>query len=288
MSELPSQLLMDGETKVSYGTVPHSLFGDALDEMRWHMQEDRFLLRTPGEHYFLYRKGHGITVERGEGSDVSEESLWLNGSVYSAIASMNGLLPIHASAVACGGVVTAFTGPAGAGKSTLVAALAAHDLPMFCDDTLVLDLSDPNRIMCLPGHKRLKLRADALQLTGASPQEKVSETVDKFYALPNAGDVGVPLPLGELIFLEEAPTAELTAIVGAERFVRIQDDHQTAHLFAGARQFDRTEQFAHLARLARQIRMARFARPRDATRFAAGVALAAEHVTKAATDSEVR
>jgi hypothetical protein len=24
------------------------------------------------------------------------------------------------------------------------------------DDTLVLDLSDPDRIMCLPGHKRLE------------------------------------------------------------------------------------------------------------------------------------
>ena len=100
----------------------------------------------------------GITSSGASDVDLSEESLWLNGSVYSAIASINGLLPIHASAVAHDGRVFAFTGPAGAGKSTLVAALASRGLPMFCDDTLVLDLSDPERIICLPGHKRLKLR----------------------------------------------------------------------------------------------------------------------------------
>jgi hypothetical protein len=151
---------------------------------------------------------------------------------------------------------------------------------MFCDDTLVLDLSDPERILCLPGHKRLKLRPDAIALTGASPQEKVSTTVDKHYALPAAGDVHDPLPLAELIFLREAFDFAIEPIVGSERLVLLQDDHQTADLFAGARKFDRIHQFAHLARLARQIPMARFARPIDRARFEEGVALVVEHVTK--------
>ena len=33
-------------------------------------------------------------------------------------------------------------GSTGAGKSTLVAALTRRGLPMFCDDTLVMDLSE--------------------------------------------------------------------------------------------------------------------------------------------------
>lgn len=240
---------------------------------------DQFLLRAMGEHYFYYRVGQGITIERGSGADLSEESLWLNGSVYAGIASLNGLLPIHASAVAFDNSVFAFTAPAAGGKSTLVAALASHGLPMFCDDTLVLDLSNPDGITCLPGHKRLKLTPDAVELTGARPEEKVSTTVDKFYAVPAAGDVGVALPLAELIFLEEGRGPAITAISGSDRFVRIQDDHYTAHLFAGARQFDRAGQFAHLSRLARQIRMATFLRPRDKSRFHEGVALAAQYVT---------
>ena len=280
MDRSAAELMMQRETAVQYGPVPHSLSGEPLAEMSWQMLGGAFLLRGEGEHYFLYRKGDGVTVERGPDADVSEESLWLNGSVYAAVASLNGLLPIHASAVAHDGRVFAFSGPAGAGKSTLVAALGRHGLPLFCDDTLVLDLSDPERIVCLPGHKRLKLRPDAIGLTGAMPQEKVSKTVDKHYALPATGEVGVALPFGELIFLEERPEPAIMPITGAERLVRLQDDHYTARLFDSARKFDRAAQFAHLARLARQIAMARFVRPLDRDRFDEGVAFAARHVAQ--------
>ena len=278
-ARLPSELVMQQETRVAYGRVPRSLSGPPLAETSWEMRGDEFLLRGEGDHYFHYRKGGGITVERGAAFDLSEESLWLNGSVYAAVASINGLLPIHASAVAHQDRVYAFTGAAGAGKSTLVAALGRHGLPMFCDDTLVLDLSARGRILCLPGHKRLKLRADALALTGAEPQETVSTTVDKCYAVPLAGDVGVALPLAELIFLEEGPEMVIEPIRGAERVARLQDDHPTAQLFASARRFGRPEQFDHLVRLARQIRMARFVRPIDPARFDEGIARAAHYVT---------
>jgi energy-coupling factor transporter ATP-binding protein EcfA2 len=269
---------MEQETRVRYGPVPHTLFEEPLGEKRWQMAPGHWLLRGEGDHYFHYRQGEGITVERGANADLSEETLWLNGSVYSAIASMNGLVPIHASAVSTGGGVFAFTGPAGAGKSTLVAALAGLGLPMYCDDTLVLDLSAPDRIMCLPGHKRLKLRPDAVALTGAKPQEPVSRTVDKVYAVPAQRSEAISLPLAELIFLQKGEEPVMRPISGAERFVRMQDDHQTAHLLAAARMFDKAARFAHFSRLARQIAMARFVRPRDPARFADGVELVARYL----------
>ena len=271
---------MARETAVAYGQAPRGLTEEPLAEKCWQMSGDQFLLRGEGEHYFHYRRGQGITIERGTVCDISEESLWLNGSVYSAIASLNGLTPIHASAVASNGAVYAFTGPGGAGKSTLAAALGRHGFAMFCDDTLVLDLSDPKCITCLPGHKRLKLRPDALPLTGATAQEKVSATVDKFYAQPASGTVGVTLPLAELFYLEEGPEPKIVPIRGAERFARMQDDHYTANLFAVANRYDRSGQFAHLSRLASQIAMARFIRPVDPSRFHQGVELAAEHICR--------
>ena len=272
-------LLMARETRLVDAPVPRSLTDAPLPEQAWQLLEDRFLLRGAGEHYFYYSKGEGVAIHRGAGADLSEESLWLNGSLYSAIASINGLLPVHASAVACGGEVYAFTGPPGAGKSTLVAALGRFSLPMFCDDTLVLDLSDPDRITCLPGHKRLKLTEEALALTGAGREEKVSKTVEKFYARPAAGDVGEVLPLAALVFLEDGRDIAITPIRGGEAFARLQDDHYTATLFAAARQFDRAAHFAHLARLARQIALASFTRPRDTLQFDRGVAFAAQYVT---------
>ena len=275
----PAEVMMARETRVTYAAVSHTLSNAPLAEMSWQILGDSFLLRTEGEQYFHYRKGEGIFVEQGPGADRSEESLWLNGSVHAAVASINGLLPVHASAVAVEGQVFAFTGPPGAGKSTLVAALGDRGLPMFCDDTLVLDLSDPDRIICLPGHKRLKLSASALELTGATQEEKVSRTVEKFYARPASGSEAPALPLAELIFLEEGAEAAITPIHGAERMVRMQDDHQTALLFSEARRLNRSDHFTHLARLARQIPMSLFTRPRDKARFDAGVDIAYRHVT---------
>ncbi|HEY6663457.1 MAG TPA: hypothetical protein VIZ66_11105, partial [Sphingomicrobium sp.] len=277
-AETAAQAMMRRETRVTFGEVPRTLLDDPLGEMTWQMLGDGFLLRGEGHHYFHYRKGRGITIERGPDADLGEESLWLNGSVYSAIASLNGLVPIHASAVAFEGRVFAFSAPAAGGKSTLAAALAGHGLPLFCDDTLVLDLSDPHRVTCLPGHKRLKLRPDAIALTGATAEEKVSKTVDKYYARPAAVDAGVARPLAELIFVDEGPDLGIEAITGAERMIRFQDDHQTAHLFAAAQQLDRAARFAHLHRLASRIKMARLERPRDRSRFAESVALAARYI----------
>lgn len=278
MAKSPVELMLERETRVTYGPVPSGLFAGSLAPMSWQMRPGQFLLRGEGNHYFFYRPGEGITIHRGADADVSEESLWLNGTVYAAICSMNGLLPIHASAVAFDGAVFAFTGPAGAGKSTLAAALGRYGLPLFCDDTLVFDLSDPDRVMCLPGHKRLKLRPDAFALTGAAREEKVSLTYDKYYAEPAAGTVGTALPIAELIFLEDGADPAMTRVTGSERFVRVQDDHQTRFLFEAARPFDRAEQFTHRARLAQQIAMARFVRPCDPVRFDEGVSFAAEYV----------
>lgn len=289
MPPTPAQRLMARETRVRFGPAPRALDDEPeVPELNWQLGRDRFLMRGAGSHWFYYCRGEGITVERGPGARIEDEALFLRGGVYAAIASINGLLPIHASAVAHGGMVHAFTGPAGAGKSTLTTALGAHGLPMFCDDTLVLDLSDPDRIWCLPGHKRLKLTEEAIALTGARQQEKVSELVDKFYALPPAGDVAEVLPLARLVFLEEGARAEILPVAGAERLMRMRDEHYTAWMFAAARrtgegsQWDSARQFAHFTRLARQIEMARFVRPRDTSRFQEGVALAAEYVIRSA------
>ena len=258
--------MMRRETKLSYGPVPQRLGDEPLAETSWQITSEEFLLRGHGHHYFYYRRDEGVRIFRGTGAKPDEESLWLNGSVYAAIASMNGLLPIHASAVAVEGRVFAFTGPSGAGKSTLIAALGARGLPMFCDDTLVLDMQN-EQILCLPGHKKLKLAPDAVALTGAARGARVAEAIDKFYCAPPAGEVGVALPLAELIFLEEAPEIAVTAIAGYERFKRINDDHYTAALYAGARDFRPAERFKHLTSLATNVPMAQFSRPLDPASF---------------------
>jgi len=276
-----AEVTIKRETRVRYADVPKSLVDERLAEVSWQFTSDEFLRRAKGEHFFHYRRGAGITVERGPETDPRDEQLWLYGSVYAAVASLNGLVPIHASAIAHAGGVYAFTGPSGAGKSTLIAALGGRGFPLFSDDTLILDLSDPDQILCLPGHKRLKLTREALELTGAKPEEKVSPTIDKFFSHPVSGTVGTALRLAELVFLVEAPEPSISPIDGSEKFVRLQDNHYTFELLAGARQFDRVAQFSHFSRLARDIRMLRFARPWDPDCFSDGVTLLARHILNA-------
>ena len=266
--------LLARETAVHYAPVPRRLGEVAVLPGRCALSGDEFMLLAESGLAYHYRRGYGVTIDRPAGFDRAEEALWLNGSVYAAIASIHGLLPIHASAVAHDGAVHAFTGPSGAGKSTLVAALGARGLAMFCDDTLVLDISDPRRIICLPGHKRLKLTPAALALTGAVAQEEVGGMTGKNYAEPPGGTVREALPLARLTFLDEGEPAGIYPLAGAERFLRLNDDHYTAELFALARRADLAARFDLLARLAPAIAMARLVRPRDTSRFGASVALA--------------
>jgi hypothetical protein len=268
------------EARVTYGPVPHELNGIPVAEGEHRLSGSAFLLRTGDGLSYLYRKGKGVTIERGSDFDPQDEALWLNGSVYAALASINGFKPIHASAVAHEGKVYAFTGQSGAGKSTLVAALGACGFPMFCDDTLVLDISDSSQVTCMPGHKRLKLTAEALALTNAAREEEVGASVEKFYALPAAGSIDFPLPLAKLIFLEEGPSLAWEPVTGAQRFARLDDDHYTTDLFNRAQHSGPASQFALQARLARQITMARLIRPRDAARFSETVALTTSSITK--------
>lgn len=265
--EHPGPALLAAEARVRYGPVPRELDGRAMPPGSIGLQGNRFLLRTLSGYALYYEKGLGVTIERDADADPAEEALWLNGSTYAAIAAIHGFLPFHASAVVHDGAVYAFSGPSGAGKSTLAAALGNHGLPLFCDDTLVLDVSDPARILCLPGHKRLKLSLEAIGLTGAAVQEKVAPMVEKRYAEPPGGTLRAVLPLARLSFLEDGPDILFEPISGAARIARLNDDHYTAELYALARDEGVAARFARIATLAREVPMQRLVRPRDPARF---------------------
>ena len=274
----PGPALLAHEARVRHGPVPRELAGTAVPPGSMLLEGDTFLIRTVSGYGLFYRKGEGVTIERDPGADPAEEALWLNGSTYAAIASINGFLPFHASAVVHQGRVHAFSGPSGAGKSTLAAALGRHGLPLLCDDTLVLDVSDPARVLCLPGHKRLKLSPEAIGLTGAQAQEKVAPMIDKHYAEPAGGTVRQVLPLAGLTFLEEGEPVEFAPIAGAQRIARLNDDHYTAELFALARGEGLAQRFARIAAIAAALPMQRLTRPRDPARFDEITALVAARI----------
>jgi hypothetical protein len=270
--------LLQRETAVRYGTVPDGLGATPVGLEQYALVGDEFLMRTKDGLAFHYRKGHGVTVELGAQADPADEGLYLNGSVYAAAASINGFYPLHASAIAVDGQVIAFTGPAGAGKSTLIAELGRRGYPMVCDDTLILSTPAAGPIQALPGHKRLKLTSSAFELTGAAQQERVAQTIEKHYATPAAGTITRILPLTALFLLVEGPQAAVEPVRGGACLRALQDDHYTQGLFLAANRPDRAERFAQLARLAGAIGIYRFIRPHDARAFSADVDLLEEHL----------
>ena len=275
--EHPGPALLAREARVRHGPIrPHP---DAAGH-DWFMtiEDDCFWFKTGTGFHIFYRKGDGITVEREVGADPAEEPLWLNGSTYAAIAAINGYFPVHASAVAWRGRAYAFAGPSGSGKSTLAAALGHHGLPMVCDDTMILDTTGTDGAICFPGHKRLKLKADALSLAGSCPGEKVGRMIDKFYASPPGGTFAQALPLERIFYLDEGDAVSFEAISGARRIACLNEDHYTAQLYALARGQDRAGRLRQLGALASRIPMARLARPLDTQNFAATTAAIAAHI----------
>lgn len=274
-----AQELLAHETRVTFGTAPRHLDGDGLEPSQLQLLGDELLLRGRGELFIHYRKGHGIVVDQGPGVEEDEIASWLNGSVYSGVASLNGFLPLHASAIAHDGKVHAFTGASGAGKSTLATGLGRFGFPLFCDDTLLIDLSNPDQVMCLPGHKRLKLTQTAVELTGATPCARVASFIDKVYARPLAGIVNEPMPLAELAFLEFGGSRTAARLSAGESIMRLEDGHQTAQIFQSAAQIDRARYFAARTRIAASARMTRLVRLADPDEFDANLAFVAAHIT---------
>lgn len=274
-----AQARLQREATPSYGAVAHSLNNHHVRPGFHRLDGDAFLLRSDSGYGFHYRRGLGLTIERPAEHDPAEEALWRNGTVYAAIAALNGLRPLHASAVEWQGRVYAFTGPSGAGKSTLTAALGRNGYPMFCDDTLVLDLSCPDAVMCLPGHKRLKLTDEAMELTGATPQERVAPDLPKRFAVPASGVATHPLPLAALFVLQEGAGPKAIRARGAERIALLADDHYTQKLYWAARSLEPAGQFAEQAALASRIVVERLVRPRDLALFAQSVTAVAREIS---------
>jgi len=272
---------LEAERRLIEGAVPAHIDAALRSTPTYQISADAFLLRLPMGLAFHYQRGFGTVYERASGVSDDEVALFFEGSVYGAIAWLNGLVPLHASAIAHQGNVYAFTGASGEGKSTLVAALAQRGMTACADDVLVLDLADPDAISALPGPKRLKLWEDALALTGRTSRHAVRPGIDKYYVSEESFARSAPLPLKRLYFLESlAAVPGVTAIAGAQRFNWLRSAYYRPH-FCGPLAEQR-RYFETAARLSGTIGMARFNRSRDKAAFDASVDLIMADISAAA------
>jgi hypothetical protein len=114
---------------------------------------------------FLYSDGvafaldhDGKTIWGTWPSQLSLQDLmvYLLGPVFAFVLRLHGFTPLHASAAVIRGNAVAFVAPGGAGKSTIVGALAREGYPILGDDVAVLEeISGEFRLRPAYPHVRL-------------------------------------------------------------------------------------------------------------------------------------
>ena len=203
------------EMRVRFGVVPEAISNVVYREDGFALSPTEFVFTTDGGVRFHYAVGEGIVASLPDFGGEDEFRLYLWGTVFGAVAWLNGFFPLHASAVAVGRQAIAFTADSGAGKSTLAAALAALGLPHICDDTLALHL-DPASVVAVPDRKPLKLWEDAFDLVSARRIDPIATMPGKSYAQA-ANSVAAAMPLGHLIMIEQGDAVNLTPVRGAAK-----------------------------------------------------------------------
>lgn len=121
-----------------------------------------YLLRVNGLADFeISSAGDRIRCRSMDGLPASTLRHLLLDQVLPLTLSQSGRFVLHASAVHVPRFGTiAFAGPAGAGKSTLAAALAMRGCPLVSDDSVLVAFEEPT-ILALPGYPGVRLWRDS-------------------------------------------------------------------------------------------------------------------------------
>ena len=272
------------DVTIRRGAVPECLPHAESAGVAWQCAGGSVLIKPPCGLRFLVEGGERVRYAVGNGAAAGAgggdvRPFLLGSSVWSTLALQRGLLPFHASAVAHGRDVHAFTGPSAAGKSTLAAALAARGHPFFADDLLILDPASFDAGARCYGGKDLKLWPEALALAGAAGRGPVRDAAgfDKVYAEPGrrssrtAGRLVTlhVLRTGRGAFLEADPCRVQRlrgrrAMLALERAVHFR---RLAAAIAGRRRL-----YRWLAGAGRHVEVFEFHRPKLRERFEEGVA----------------
>jgi hypothetical protein len=151
--------------------------------------------------------GNDVVVEAKPNADPALLRLHIFASIMGMICHQRGLLVLHASAVAFGNTAVAFTGPPGAGKSTIAAHCLAGGGRLVADDVLVLSFDEKGGVLAHPGMPNVKLWRDALTSLGRDADGLRPDwfRAEKFH-LP-ADDVQTSIPLVRLFVLGTDPAA---------------------------------------------------------------------------------
>jgi hypothetical protein len=167
-----------------------------------------------GVQFWFERRGTTLWCRWPEDLTIADAAVYLLGPALGLLLRLRGVTCLHASAAVLGEHAVALAGPAGAGKSTTVAALARRGHAILSDDIVALDERE-GRFWVLSAHPYLGLWPESVEMLYGR-QMRIPEfatTWDKGRLALT--DHGLPfqeqaLPLGAVFLLGER-TSDSTA-----------------------------------------------------------------------------
>ncbi|TDO16659.1 hypothetical protein [Halomonas sp.] len=223
-----------------------------------------WLMRFPGIADFFLRPGE-IECRLVDPALAFMVNVLLLGHVMACYLERQGILALHAGALAVGDHAVLLAGHKGAGKSTLVTSMVTAGFPLMADDIAAVEARDGS-VPCRSAFPQLKLTPEQLGCFMTDGGESYPRFHPGFTKLSvpvvdlGAFDLG-PRPVGA-IYLLERESCDVPVI---ERLPPARAVVELArHSFLG-HMLERTslqrERFAHLARLAQAVPVKRLRYP---------------------------
>jgi hypothetical protein len=216
--------------------------------------------------------GRDIVCRARRGTPLATLRHLLLDQVLPLVLNLRGRDALHATCVLTPGGACAFTGPTGAGKSTLAASFLLAGYPVLSDDCLVLG-EDGEAILATPAYPGLRLWGDALAALGGAraPSRPVAHYTSKRRL--RARERRTPRlaarhPLARVYALAP-PAAGERGAPAAPRLERLSRREGLVELIAAAFRLDIADrgmlarQFGFLARVASRVPVRRLRVPRD-------------------------
>jgi len=172
---------------------------------------------------FLVRNGREILVEPAVGVQDIALRLFLLGPVLATLLHQRGLLVLHASAVAIGGLAVAFLAEKGKGKSTLAAAFHVRGHMLVADDIVPVGVDALSAPLTYPGFPQLKLFPEAAEQLGGQSEDlpRLLPDYDKRARRLTSPFPDGPLPLRALYVLSDGEAERIEPLPARQAFMSI-------------------------------------------------------------------
>lgn len=224
----------DGLPKASLRDVPREELADpwrsdTTSISDWRTPEGRLILSIELHQELGYRIAapwHGTHRVSKDGREIWSAlpafPAWrwqrlLFAQVLPLAAALQGLSPIHASAVSLGDRALGFAAPPGAGKTSVAAYLTSRGATFVTDDVLALE-SSAHGICAHPGPGVARVRERELRALGPAVASDLGEIIGRSDKIQLAiSPIDRAVPLGALYFLERDSRFERLAIAECHR-----------------------------------------------------------------------